>query len=172
MSIKEKAQKRLSAVLTDEVQAILVHGIEEGIEIYRRLSEERVEQLGFYAQNSQTRDIFSALCHGLEETIKRARSLTLRFEQRHITSSYFLEIRNANMVIHVRNENSRMPSYMLNACEQNKGFRSDKPLYCVIAFSGRNGKVVSSVDIVVYDANGREAYRKALSLLISNLNAA
>lgn len=74
--------------------------------------------------------------------------------------------------MHVRNENSSFPKYMKDMCKLNDTFEIGKKNYCTLSFTGQNGEIVNSIDIVVYDTLGEIAYKEKLADIFTNIKVA
>ena len=172
MTLKEQVESSLHSIVTDEIRIIITDGIRRGLDIHQAGLQEDRERLGFYAKNQHTRDIFSSFCRGLELSIHESPNLLLTSTQCQVTSSYFIEITNPNLIIHVYNEASAFPNYMKEKCKLNTTFQDGKQNYCAISYCGQNGNVISSVDIVVFDVDGKEIHRERLHSTLVDLMVA
>lgn len=169
---EDQVKAEIGSVLPINVRKILVAGIRRGLSIYQDGVVEDRARLGYYANNRSTRDIFSSLCRGLELEIANTRSLLLQSKQQRTTSSYYIEITNPNLFIHVRNEKSDFPRYMLEKCKMNRAFQHGKQNYCVIAYPGERGEILSSIDFLVYDEEGNVVFREILDPALQNIRIA
>ncbi len=172
MITEVQVRAAIKEVLPDNVRAILVAGIRRGLTIFQEGKAENRNRLGFFAQNRETRDIFSSLCRGLELQISDSKTLLLQYNEKQVTSSYYIEIFNSNLLIHVRNEKSAFPQYMREKCMINNTFCTGKQNYCAISFPGEQGEILSSIDFIVYDKDGNIVFRELLDSTLQNINIA
>ena len=118
----------------------------------------------FYGGNTTTRIIFSSLCRGMEAAIKGDGNHMLDFDQRQKNSSKYIEVHNDNLVMHFRNlaNSNPLPDYMLEKCKLNEDFRPGKQNYVVIGYRAARGKLRPRFDLIVYNKDGKVAYKEKL----------
>ena len=87
---RKKVAIELNIIFEDEVRELLTRGLSRGLMIFERLSNRERQELGFYAGNTSTRNLFSALCRGMEIEIDQSPNLLLKYEQKKKTSSKYI----------------------------------------------------------------------------------
>lgn len=162
---QEQVQQNFHCVFTHDILTILSDGIARGIAMGQEELEGQRRRLGYYAQNTEQRDVFSAMCKGLEEILDKEKNLLLQYQHSQSTSSYYIEIFNADLFLHVHKSTGELPKYMKEKCKMNTSFEKGKQNYGVIEFDEdqKTGKVMF-VRIAVYDVNGVIAYKEEIDM--------
>ena len=152
----------LPQIITEDIRASLICGIENGINLHETLNEMNREQLGVYAGNIQTRNLFSCLCAQLEAVCSWNKHIETSSHRK--TSSIFVEIQTEHMLLHLRNEASAMPQYVKdNLKKYNTTFSLASMNYIQLVYKAEKGEVLKKADLVVMDENTHEVYREELA---------
>lgn len=151
----------LPQILTQEIKEVIQCGIEEGLIFYGDRESRNRDELGDYALNVQTRDLFSSICRKLEDTIGESDTV-LQAKSQKKTSSVYVEITSPNLVMHLRNENSPLPIYAKERLEANARFALDNVNYIQLAYKASNGEMLQEMSYLVMNEEGEEIYRETI----------
>lgn len=146
----------LSQIVTDDIREVLICGIENGLHLYKEIDRESRSKLGDYASNTETRTLFSCLCHELERACNTS-TCNMEAHSERRTSSVFVEIATESMLLHLHNSsNTELPQYAKDKLqEMNAAISTDKRNYILLSYRAEKGQMLTKVSIVLKSADGK-----------------
>jgi len=149
----EEVRNTIPTILTDEVRSIIRTGLERGILIFQGLDAKSRDTLGQYADNSEARNFFSALCKGIEDAVQNASLENWEVASPKKNNSHYIEVSNASFMLHLRARHSDVPDYMMQRIEQfNKEWMPGKQLFIQLVYE-KQDNTIKTAEFMVMDEN-------------------
>lgn len=150
-----------SQIITPEMRTVIRRGIENGLATYDTLDVNNRKELGDYSENTQMRNLFSSICAKLQQAITES-YCGLKACSHKKTSTTYIEIEAANLIMHLRNEASGLPQYAKDKLSYNTTFALGKTNYIQLAYKATKGEVLEEVSYLVMDIDENEVYREVI----------